>query len=62
MTVEEVVAARLAAVGVHPAEADLSDIAAGFPTLLRWYDVLGETLEASSEPAVVFPPPGPADA
>jgi hypothetical protein len=61
VNVPQLVAARLAAVGVHPTEADLTDIAAGFPTLLAWYHVLGELLEASSEPAVVFPPE-PADA
>ena len=61
MNVEQIVAARLAAFGVHPAAADLADISAGFPPLLSWYDVRGEMLGASSEPAVVFPPREPAD-
>jgi hypothetical protein len=44
------VAARLAAVGVHPGAADLRDLADGWPTLVAWYEELGRMLDETSEP------------
>lgn len=55
MNDREIVESRLALLGVHPGEADLRDIAAGFPTLSRWYEILGEALDPAAEPATIFP-------
>ena len=58
ITDRDIVRRRLERFGVRPQGSDLADIAAGFPTLMRWYEILGEMLEREAEPAVRFSPRG----
>ena len=54
MADREFVERRLAQFGVRPRADDLSDITAGLPTLIDWYEILGEMLDRETEPSVTF--------
>lgn len=54
MDTREMVAAKLAEVGVTLSDADLDELAAAYTTILKWQGIVDSLLNRDSEPAVIF--------
>ncbi len=51
---KQIVATRLAAVGIALSESDLEQLAAVYPKLLQWERIVSAMVQPETEPALTF--------
>ncbi len=51
---KQIVATRLAAVGISLSDAELNQLTAAYASLLKWENVVQGMLQPETEPALVF--------